>query len=204
MSANGKTNGKLSFASEEELRQRLEAGHLLETPDQMSEEYVAGLKRILTVSADTELISAPSYYRAAQHAPTINAFVSAMAIIQDELGHANIAYRLLEDLGIAGRGNHDRRLCPPVETRASPTAASSDRSPNGDARWSFVHPRAGVVFPERARPANAVTEAPGFFTFSSRSISRNGVPRDRFYSFRLSRRSISKPLRMTPQEAPKC
>ena len=30
MSANGKTNGKLSFASEEELRQRLEAGHLLE------------------------------------------------------------------------------------------------------------------------------------------------------------------------------
>jgi ring-1,2-phenylacetyl-CoA epoxidase subunit PaaA len=99
MSANGKTNGKLSFASEEELRQRLEAGYLLETPDQMSEEYIAGLKRILTVSADTELISAPSYYRAAKHAPTINAFVSAMAIIQDELGHANIAYRLLEDLG---------------------------------------------------------------------------------------------------------
>jgi ring-1,2-phenylacetyl-CoA epoxidase subunit PaaA len=100
MSANGKANGKLSFASEEALKQRLEAGHLLETPDQMSEEYIAGLKRILTVSADTELISAPSYYRAAQHAPTINAFVSAMAIIQDELGHANIAYRLLEDLGV--------------------------------------------------------------------------------------------------------
>jgi ring-1,2-phenylacetyl-CoA epoxidase subunit PaaA len=92
-------NGKMQFASEEDLKVRLEAGDLLETPDQMSQEYIAGLKRILTVSADTELISAPSYYRAAQHAPTINAFVSAMAIIQDELGHANIAYRLLEDLG---------------------------------------------------------------------------------------------------------
>lgn len=92
-------NGKMQFASEEALKIRLEAGDLLETPDQMSEEYIAGLKRILTVSADTELMSAPSYYRAAQHAPTINAFVSAMAIIQDELGHANIAYRLLEDLG---------------------------------------------------------------------------------------------------------
>ncbi len=92
-------NGKLHFSSEENLKARLEAGELVETPDQMSEEYIMGLKRILTVSADTELISAPAYYYAATHAPTINAFVSTMAIIQDELGHANIAYRLLEDLG---------------------------------------------------------------------------------------------------------
>jgi ring-1,2-phenylacetyl-CoA epoxidase subunit PaaA len=87
------------FATEADLKQRLDGGALLETVDQMSAEYLAGLKRILTVSADTELISAPAYYHAAQQAPTVNAFVSAMAIIQDELGHANIAYRLLEDLG---------------------------------------------------------------------------------------------------------
>ncbi|MFQ5575656.1 MAG: Phenylacetic acid catabolic protein [Anaerolineae bacterium] len=89
----------MQFATEADLKARLEAGKLLETPDQMPEEYILGLKRILTVSADTELMSAPAYYHAAHHAPTINAFVSAMAIIQDELGHANIAYRLLEDLG---------------------------------------------------------------------------------------------------------
>lgn len=93
------TNGKLHFVTEEELKSRLDRGNLLETPDQMSEDYIMGLRRILTVSADTELMSAPAYYHAAAHAPTINAFVSAMAIIQDELGHANIAYRLLEDLG---------------------------------------------------------------------------------------------------------
>ncbi len=92
-------NGKMQFATEEDLKVRLDAGDLLETPDQMSENYIEGLKRILTVSADTELMSAPSYTRAAKNAPTINAFVSAMAIVQDELGHANIAYRLLEDLG---------------------------------------------------------------------------------------------------------
>ncbi|HXV41688.1 MAG TPA: Phenylacetic acid catabolic protein [Anaerolineae bacterium] len=92
-------NGKVHFASEETFIARLDAGELVETPDQMSEAYIMGLKRILTVSADTELISAPAYYYAASKAPTINAFVSAMAIIQDELGHANIAYRLLEDLG---------------------------------------------------------------------------------------------------------
>jgi ring-1,2-phenylacetyl-CoA epoxidase subunit PaaA len=92
-------NGKMHFATEAELKARLEAGALVESVDQMSDDYVMGLKRILTVSADTELISAPAYYFAAAKAPTINAFVSAMAIIQDELGHANIAYRLLEDLG---------------------------------------------------------------------------------------------------------
>ncbi|MCK6624477.1 MAG: phenylacetate-CoA oxygenase subunit PaaI [Anaerolineae bacterium] len=89
----------MQFTTEEELKARLDAGKLLETPDQMSEDYMMGLKRILTVSADTELLSAPAYYHAATKAPSINAFVSAMAIIQDELGHANIAYRLLEDLG---------------------------------------------------------------------------------------------------------
>ena len=37
---------------------------------------------------------------AARDAPSTNTMVSATAIIQDELGHANIAYRLLEDLGV--------------------------------------------------------------------------------------------------------
>ena len=58
------------------------------------------MRRILTVSADTELVSAPSYLRAAQHAPALNNFGSAMSIIQDELAHAHIGYRLLGDLGV--------------------------------------------------------------------------------------------------------
>ncbi len=103
-------NGKMQFASEEELKTRLEAGDLIETPDQMSEAYIKGLKRILTVSADTELMSAPSYTRAAKHAPSINASLSAMAIVQDELGHANIAYRLLEDLGFEAVDNLPLKL----------------------------------------------------------------------------------------------
>jgi ring-1,2-phenylacetyl-CoA epoxidase subunit PaaA len=66
----------------------------------MSPAYLEGMKRILTVSADTELISAPAYLHAARSAPNINTFGSAIAIIQDELGHAHIAYRLLRDLGV--------------------------------------------------------------------------------------------------------
>ncbi|MFQ5628693.1 MAG: Phenylacetic acid catabolic protein [bacterium] len=90
----------MTLLTEAQLKNRLDEGKLIETLDQMSLQYLEGIKRILTVSADTELISAPAYYYAAQNAPSLNAFVSAMSIIQDELGHAHIAYRILEDLGV--------------------------------------------------------------------------------------------------------
>jgi len=87
--------------TETALTDRLHAGKLVETIDQMSPIYLEGIKRILTVSGDTELISAPAYRLAANDAPSTNAFVSAMGIIQDEMAHAHIAYRLLEDLGVS-------------------------------------------------------------------------------------------------------
>src|SRR5215212_8237263 len=85
---------------EAETLQHIRARKLIEGLEHMSPTYLEGMKRILTVSADTELISAPAYWRAAQHAPSLNAFGSAISIIQDELAHAHIAYRLLEDLGV--------------------------------------------------------------------------------------------------------
>ena len=89
-----------ALQSEEALLSRIRKQQLIETVDHMSPVYLEGMKRILTVSADTELISAPAYYHAAVHAPNLNNFGSAISIIQDELGHAHIAYRLLRDLGV--------------------------------------------------------------------------------------------------------
>ena len=89
-----------TLQSEEAVRERLRKKQLIETLDHMSPIYLEGIKRILTVSADTELISAPAYYNAAEHAPSLNAFGSAMSIIQDELSHAHIAFRLMRDLGV--------------------------------------------------------------------------------------------------------
>ncbi len=74
-------------------------GDLVESVSEMTPEYLRELKHTLTVSGDTELISAPSYYLAAQRAPSINAFMTGIAIIQDELAHAHIAYHILEELG---------------------------------------------------------------------------------------------------------
>jgi ring-1,2-phenylacetyl-CoA epoxidase subunit PaaA len=90
----------VALQSEEALLARLRKQLLVESIEQMSPKYLEGMKRILTVSADTELISAPAYYNAAIHAPSLNNFGSAISIIQDELGHAHIAYRLLRDLGV--------------------------------------------------------------------------------------------------------
>src|ERR687887_1263578 len=86
--------------SEEQVQAHLRAGKLVEGLQHMSPEYLQGIRRILTVSADTELVSAPAYLRAAQHAPALNNFGSAVSIIQDELAHAHIGYRLLGDLGV--------------------------------------------------------------------------------------------------------
>src|SRR6266516_2272081 len=89
-----------ALQSEEALLNRIKKQQLVESLDHMSPVYLEGMKRILTVSADTELISAPAYYHAGVHAPSLNTFGSAMSIIQDELSHAHIAYRLLRDLGV--------------------------------------------------------------------------------------------------------
>jgi ring-1,2-phenylacetyl-CoA epoxidase subunit PaaA len=95
------TVDELAPRSEDEVRRHIASGKLIEGLAHMSPEYLKGIRRILTVSADTELVSAPAYLRAAQHAPALNNFGSAVSIIQDELAHAHIGYRLLADLGVS-------------------------------------------------------------------------------------------------------
>ena len=89
----------MSRFTDEELKAKVRDGYIVESVEEMTEGYRRALVVQLTVQADTELISAPAYWMAARHAPSANTQVSAHAIIQDELAHANIAYRLLEDLG---------------------------------------------------------------------------------------------------------
>ncbi|MBA2564440.1 MAG: phenylacetate-CoA oxygenase subunit PaaI [Gemmatimonadetes bacterium] len=82
-----------------DLQARVHKGFIVESEDQMTPGYKKALLNILLVQADTELMSAPAYYSAAKDAPTLASRIAVSAIIQDELGHANIAYRIMEDLG---------------------------------------------------------------------------------------------------------
>jgi len=87
--------------AEDEIKAKVQDGHIVESPEEMTPGYRKSIIVQLTVQADTELMSAPSYWMAARYAPSANTQVSAHAIIQDELAHANIAYRLLEDMGVS-------------------------------------------------------------------------------------------------------
>ena len=89
--------------TEEILLERIHSGKLIEDSSQATERYIEGLKRTLIVSADTELISAPAYMNATKDfstLPSVNNYITVMGIVQDELGHAHIAYRMLRDLGV--------------------------------------------------------------------------------------------------------
>jgi ring-1,2-phenylacetyl-CoA epoxidase subunit PaaA len=84
---------------EDELKERVANGFILESKADMTPGYLKAIVTQMLVQGDTELMSAPAYYMAAKDAPTISSRIAVSAVIQDELGHANIAYRLLEDLG---------------------------------------------------------------------------------------------------------
>jgi ring-1,2-phenylacetyl-CoA epoxidase subunit PaaA len=82
------------------LQEKVHAGFVVERIEDMNEEYLNALKQTLVIVGDTELLSVPPLLTVYEQAPTLNSKITALAIIQDEIGHAHIAYRLLKDLGV--------------------------------------------------------------------------------------------------------
>jgi ring-1,2-phenylacetyl-CoA epoxidase subunit PaaA len=100
--------------SEPQMQGRLAGGLMVEHAAQMSPQYQSELTRTLLISADTELLGAAMYYPALVSGQVPERMrASVLAIIQDELGHAHIDYRMLEDLGqdpeqlLYGRAPHE-------------------------------------------------------------------------------------------------
>ncbi len=85
--------------SAEVLKERISKGFMVERLEDMNEEYLQALKGTLYVTGDTELMSVAAQRKALPDAPSLNAKISMLAVMQDELGHAHIAYRLLAGLG---------------------------------------------------------------------------------------------------------
>src|SRR5699024_2831121 len=79
--------------------EKIQKGFMVESTEDMDETYKKALKQTLTIVGDTELLSVPPLLTVYKEAPTLNYKITALAVMQDEIGHAHIAYRLLEDLG---------------------------------------------------------------------------------------------------------
>lgn len=83
----------------EELLKKIEKGFIVEKREDMNDEYFQALKQTLTIVADTEMLSVPPLLTVYDQAPSLNLKITALAVMQDEIGHAHIAWRLLKDLG---------------------------------------------------------------------------------------------------------
>lgn len=87
-------------ADDDEVIKRVERGDTIETVEEMSPGYLHTLVEFMLTQHDTEIMSACAYHPAAtQKAPTLDSKISGSAVVQDEVGHANLGYRVLSDLG---------------------------------------------------------------------------------------------------------
>lgn len=84
---------------EEALQQRVKAGYKLEDPSQTTDRYRDVLVNTMHIAADLEVVTLPTYSPAIKTAPNLEDKIAIAAACQDELGHAQVMYRMLEEFG---------------------------------------------------------------------------------------------------------
>src|SRR3982074_1964585 len=89
------------MGTQAEFDQMIKSGELIESTNEMTPEYLRELKHTLDLSEQSEVVSAPAYYLAAKRAPSINAFMTGIAIIQDVQASALSGRPVLEALDSA-------------------------------------------------------------------------------------------------------
>lgn len=81
------------------LQIRVRSGHQVESLSEMTDRYRAVLIQTMMIAGDLEMTPLGYNHGALSNAPTLDAKIALASSIQDELGHAQITYRLLEDFG---------------------------------------------------------------------------------------------------------
>jgi ring-1,2-phenylacetyl-CoA epoxidase subunit PaaA len=82
-----------------EFNARIEAGDKIETEDWMPDDYRMGVLKFIEMHANSEIMGALPERECLPSAPTLQRKMSLCAKIQDEVGHAQLLYRVAEDLG---------------------------------------------------------------------------------------------------------
>ena len=89
-----------SDRDEETLQDRLRAGHTIEHQAEMSDRYRRVLVATMSIAADLEVMTLPVYHEALLASPSIDDRISSAASLQDEMGHAQVMFRMLADFDI--------------------------------------------------------------------------------------------------------
>jgi ring-1,2-phenylacetyl-CoA epoxidase subunit PaaA len=82
-----------------EFLEHVQSGGLVETGDWMPDEYRARLQKFVEMHANSELMGVLPERDWILRAPTLQRKLALTAKIQDEVGHAQLLYRVVEDLG---------------------------------------------------------------------------------------------------------
>ena len=80
-------------------RDHIEAGGKVEAEDWMPDEYRNGVLKFIEMHANSEIMGAIPEREQVPRAPSLKRKMSLTAKVQDEVGHAQLLYRVAEDLG---------------------------------------------------------------------------------------------------------
>ena len=81
------------------LQERIAAGYQLENEEEMTPRYRDVLVNTIHIAADLEVFTLPTYSPAIKASPTLEDKIAIASACQDELGHAQVMYRILEEFG---------------------------------------------------------------------------------------------------------
>jgi ring-1,2-phenylacetyl-CoA epoxidase subunit PaaA len=79
--------------------EHIESGGKVETQDWMPDDFRRGVLKFIEMHANSEIMGALPERECLPSAPTLKRKMSLAAKIQDEVGHAQLLYRVAEDLG---------------------------------------------------------------------------------------------------------
>lgn len=92
---------------EEKLAEKLAKGGKIASPEEMTEEYREHLLNLMMMQADSELAGAFGYVPWIMKSPSIQETLTVAQIVKDEVRHARVMYRLLEQMGKDVQGYYD-------------------------------------------------------------------------------------------------
>jgi ring-1,2-phenylacetyl-CoA epoxidase subunit PaaA len=81
------------------LQERIKSGVKIEDETEMTPRYRDVLVNTMHIAADLEVMTLPDYSPAIKNSPNLESKIAVASACQDELGHAQVMYRLLEDFG---------------------------------------------------------------------------------------------------------
>ena len=115
----------------QEFLEYVQAGGQVETSDWMPDEYRAKLVKFIEMHGNSELMGVLPERDWILRAPTLQRKLALTAKIQDEVGHAQLIYRVVEDLGsLRARAS---TISSPAR-RSSTTSSTTRRRPG--ATWA--------------------------------------------------------------------